>query len=657
MVIETLTLKNLGLYAGETTIDLTPKSAQQPVVLVGGLNGRGKTTMRNAILLCLHGSNAQCSNRGNKGYNQYLASLISKSAPPDETTSVTLTYHRKVAGKVQRLKVSRSWNKISGEIAEEFTVHILPDDNAMEIDPTLATNWNEHIEAYFPASLASLFFFDGEDIVRLSDQKETRELIQSALNGLLGLNLIERLDTDLTRYIGNLVKESSGSAEQVAFQKAEDELKDAVAEADRCQKEADVAQKHHAKSSKGLDEAEKRYIDSGGKLQEQSKELQDKEAKLLENLEALREEFREVAESHCFLLLVKSLLNTASIQAGTETNIRRSSALADHDESRDISTSKKLAERLGKSADTNLIAEILASTRTNRPNKGEIVLDADDKLEPTLELTVRQILPAVKADVEKLLKDTNRMNAELEQVRHDLMNVPDAELIKLLRKRKDEASEETLRTKAQLDYCMERLNASMPRLVKAQNAKDNAESSFRGLKEIQSKKQRAEQARESIRRFKAASTSKKVDQVSELITDAFLRLVGKESLIKSIGIDHATLELVLTKPDGDLIEFDQLSSGERQILAYAVLWGLSKVSGRPLPTVIDTPMGRLDEKHRMNLAENYFHQASHQVIILSTDTEIFGKYLEAMRHGVGNMYSLQFNEKTRSTQVLEGYFS
>ena len=80
MVIETLTLKNLGLYAGETTIDLTPKSAEQPVVLVGGLNGRGKTTMRNAILLCLHGSNAQCSNRGGKGYNQYLASLISKSA-------------------------------------------------------------------------------------------------------------------------------------------------------------------------------------------------------------------------------------------------------------------------------------------------------------------------------------------------------------------------------------------------------------------------------------------------------------------------------------------------------------------------------------------------------------------------------------------------
>jgi DNA sulfur modification protein DndD len=657
MVIETLTLKNLGLYAGETTIDLTPKSAQQPVVLIGGLNGRGKTTMRNAILLCLHGSNAQCSNRGNKGYNQYLASLISKSAQPGETTSVTLTYHRKVAGKVQRLKVSRSWDKISEGIAEEFTVHILPDNNAMEIDPALATNWNEHIEAYFPASLASLFFFDGEDIVRLSDQKETRELIQSALNGLLGLNLIERLDTDLTRYIGNLVKESSGSAEQVAFQKAEDELKEAVAEADRCQKEADVAQKHNAKSSKGLDEADKRYVDAGGKLQEKSKELQEKEAALLQNLEALREEFRELAEGPCFLLLVKSLLNTACIQAGAETNIRRSCALADHDELRDKSTAKLMAERLGKSVNEKLIAEILSATRTNRPHKGDTVLEADDKLEPKLELTIRQALPTAKTEVEKLLKDTHIANADLDQVRHQLMNVPDAELIKLLRKKREEASNENLRTKAQLDYCIERLNASMPRLVKAQNAKDNAESSFRGLKEIQSKKQRAEQARDSIRKFKSTSTSKKLTQVSELITDAFLRLVGKESLIKSIGINHATLDLILTKPDGDLIEFDQLSSGERQILAYAVLWGLSKVSGRPLPTVIDTPMGRLDEKHRMNLAENYFHQASHQVIILSTDTEIYGKYLEAMRPGVGNMYSLEFNEKTRSTQILEGYFS
>lgn len=657
MVIETLTLRNLGLYAGEITIDLTPKSAEQPVVLIGGLNGRGKTTMRNAILLCLHGSNAQCSNRGSKGYNQYLSSLISKSAKPDEPTSVTLTYHRKVAGKVQRLRICRSWAKIDGSTEEQFTAHVLPDYKAMEIDSTLATNWNEHIEGYFPSSLASLFFFDGEDILRLSDPKETKRLIQSALNGLLGFNLIERLESDLTRYIKNLINQSEGTDEQIAFQKAEDELKTANTETERCQNEADTALKNHAKTDKTLEEANKRYLDSGGKLLEQSKDLQIKETRLAQEIEALRESFRGFAEGPAFLLLVEPLLKTACVQAGAESKIRRAAALAEHDETRDLSILRKLIDRLGKAADKTAIEETLASTRTSRPKASEMVLDADEKLQPKLSVTIGQSLPASKAQIIRHRADTAAKIDELEVTRHHLQNVPDAGLINLLKSKKEEAGEHNLKAKAHLDYCLERLNAAMPRLVKAQNAKDIAETSFRGLKEIQTKKKRAEQARDSIKRFKTNSTNKKLSQVSELITDAFLRLVRKESLIKSIEIDPASFELTLTKPDGELIENEQLSHGERQILAYAVLWGLSKVSGRPLPTVIDTPMGRLDEKHRMNLAENYFHQASHQVVILSTDTEIYGKFLDAMKPGVGKMYSLEFDEKTKSTQVLGGYFA
>ena len=657
MVIEKLTLRNLGLYAGEISIDLAPKGPEQPVVLVGGLNGRGKTTMRNAILLCLHGSNAQCTNRGNKGYNQYLSSLISKSGKPGEPTSVTLTYHRKVAGKVQRLQVCRSWSKIEGNIDEQFSVYVLPDDKSMEIDPTLASNWNEHIEGYFPSSLASLFFFDGEDILRLSDPKETRKLIQSALSGLLGLNLIERLETDLTRYIRNLINSSEGSEEQILFQKAEEELRAAVEETGRCQQEADIALKNHAKSTKLVEESNKRYIDAGGQLQEQSKGLQERETKLVEEIESLRDKFKLIAEGPGFLIMAEPLLKSARKQAGVEVKERRAAALLKHDEDRDEITLKKLLLHLGKASDKNSLEEILTSTRTLKPKEDDLILDADEKLEPKLGFTIETSLPSARKEICDMIKATAEKNAELDQTRHLLQNVPDAGLIAVLKGKKDEAANENLRTKAQLDYCNERLAGSMPRLVKAQNAKDNAESSFRGLKEIQTKKLRAEQARESIQKFKASSTRKKLSQVSDQITDAFRRLVGKESLIKTIEISADDLELILTKPDGDLIENDQLSHGERQILAYAVLWGLSKVSGRPLPTVIDTPMGRLDETHRMNLSENYFHQASHQVVILSTDTEIYGKFLEAMKPGVGKMYSLQFDEKTKSTQVIEGYFS
>ena len=61
--------------------------------------------------------------------------------------------------------------------------------------------------------------------------------------------------------------------------------------------------------------------------------------------------------------------------------------------------------------------------------------------------------------------------------------------------------------------------------------------------------------------------------------------------------------------------------------AISMLWALARTSGRPLPMIIDTPLGRLDSEHRANLVQRYFPAASHQVILLSTDTEVDGRLL------------------------------
>jgi DNA sulfur modification protein DndD len=56
--------------------------------------------------------------------------------------------------------------------------------------------------------------------------------------------------------------------------------------------------------------------------------------------------------------------------------------------------------------------------------------------------------------------------------------------------------------------------------------------------------------------------------------------------------------------------------------------------------IIDTPMGRLDSEHRNQLVERYFPHASHQVIILSTDTEIEANYFEQLQPSVARAYHL-----------------
>ena len=657
MIIEKLRLRNLGIYAGEMTIDLTPASPEKPVILVGGLNGRGKTTLRNAILLCLHGRNAQCTNRGSKGYNQYLASLMCRTAKAGESTSVTLTYHRKVAGKVQRLEVTRSWAKVNDDVEEQFSVHVLPDENAMEIDPALATNWNEHIEGYFPSSLASLFFFDGEDILRLADKKETRELIRSAIDCLLGFNVVARLESDLSRYIGKHEGDKNYAKELQAFKDAESTLKEALAEATKSEQELEVARKEEQKAAKLVEDSNKRYEEAGGKLFEASRAIKEKEAALSTEVESLKDQYRSLAEGPAFLLLTEKLLKTARTQAESESKVLKSLMLADHDEKRDAETLTHLSKSMGSTDILREIEKALLSTRIKKPKSSELVLEADEKLEPKLEHCLSRGLPAARQAIKDFVELTSKKIEELSQARADLLNMPDAGKITVFLNKKKEASEAHVKARANLDFHEARARPATARLVTAQNNMEEAERNFRDLREVENKLRRALEARQSVKKFMEISTERKLAQVSDLITDAFLRLVGKVSLIQSIRINSPSLELMLTSPDGNVIESDHLSHGERQILAYAVLWGLSKASGRPLPTVIDTPMGRLDEKHRMNLAENYFHQASHQVVILSTDTEIHGKFLDAMKPGIGKMYSLEFNEKTKSTQVTEGYFA
>ena len=99
----------------------------------------------------------------------------------------------------------------------------------------------------------------------------------------------------------------------------------------------------------------------------------------------------------------------------------------------------------------------------------------------------------------------------------------------------------------------------------------------------------------------------------------------------------------------------KLSAGERQLLAVSVLWALARASGRKLPTIIDTPLGRLDSNHRQSFVENYFPFAADQVVLLSTDEEVVGHYYETMKPFIANEYLLEYDEESQSSPIHLGY--
>jgi DNA sulfur modification protein DndD len=78
MIFTELVLQNFGPYAGRQVINLRPEKDNSPcpIILLGGMNGGGKTTLMDAIRLALYGARAKCSTRNNLSYAEFLSQAV-----------------------------------------------------------------------------------------------------------------------------------------------------------------------------------------------------------------------------------------------------------------------------------------------------------------------------------------------------------------------------------------------------------------------------------------------------------------------------------------------------------------------------------------------------------------------------------------------------
>jgi DNA sulfur modification protein DndD len=168
--------------------------------------------------------------------------------------------------------------------------------------------------------------------------------------------------------------------------------------------------------------------------------------------------------------------------------------------------------------------------------------------------------------------------------------------------------------------------------------------------------QLAGRTRDVMREFLERATARRIDRLAARIAESFRYLLRKQTLVERVAIDPGNFGITLYDKGGRPLAKERLSEGEKQLFAIAILWGLSHASARPLPAIVDTPMARLDAAHRRNLVEQYFPNASHQVVILSTDTEVDRASYAALAPYVARAYHLVYDEAEKATTGVEGYF-
>lgn len=657
MIFESLTLTDFGVFQGQQRLNLAPRTkygARRPIILFGGLNGSGKTSILTAIRLALHGRQALGFGTSQKKYETVLARFFHNGNDPHAITtkmSVRLDFTYSNLNGTTRYAVERQWRRKKNGIDEQFA--LMADGCAVESsDPEQAQVF---LTQLVPVGVADLFFFDGEKIAELASE-DGGNILAESIERLLGLDVVAKLRTDLEVYErrrGKLSVPDETSAIDAIFDEIDRNKAEVEARYQRIRREIDPA---ISGVRIDLDKLEGRLAERGGAWAVSRDAFRAKLNELVVKKTELEARVRDMASG--ILPLAAAPSSTAGLvrqledegQQGYFGNITR--AL----ETKRARLEKSLhAAGIGTPADK--IIEIVKRVLDGKPQSSVAAvhrLGEIDRNRLLSSLTVE--LPVMKEEARMLRKQLLSIEGEMAFISGRIAAAPseeqltaDFEMVKM-------ANQTLGNLLAQKRLLLEEVKSLMWHQIELVRRlkREHAQSQYHAAQKDMADRVTALKGALSI--FSERLIIKKTNLFAEQFMQSFRQLVRKEMLISSAKVDPKTLALTLLDSHGTEIHKSQLSAGERQLFAVAMLDALAKTSGRAIPIIIDTPLGRLDSRHRSNLIKHYLPYASHQVVVLSTDTEVDERFFVDLGPSISHAYHLDFEENSRATTAREGYF-
>ncbi|HIE02664.1 MAG TPA: DNA sulfur modification protein DndD [Thiotrichaceae bacterium] len=654
MVFEEIVLNNFGIYKGSHLIQLTPPSSQQPIILLGGLNGSGKTTFLDALQLTLYGKFAKCSSRGNINYVDYLRRMINHHADPTQGASLELQFKHFKAAEEQSIRIRRFWYVTGKSVKETIEVK----RNGI-LDMNITERWYEYVEEFIPARISSLFFFDGEKIEAFADTSKAGELFKTGIYALLGLDIVDRLDNDLGMVERKRKMQLQSQQASATLLQLEDEMRQLEKEDTALVEQKTDAVDRLAQLNAEQEQLNNAYRREGGELFDQRRAIEAQLEAARKKRSKVEDQLRDLAATEIPLMLVQDFLRKTEKQALREQEAKRNREMHDELEKRDTALLQLLKKQAVKSTALSAVEKFIQADQQQREQslETECYLNIETK---AFALLQDSFLSQIQNSANTLIVETEEFIEEINQCEQQLAGIPDPERLEGITAQLKSLKKDITQSKveiesieqqyARISHKIERKNTELKHAYETEAQEQFAnEVTHRVLKH-------ALKVHRTLEKFKQAMTQKHIRHLEFLILEGFQQLIRKEEFITRLEIDPDSYTLRLYTPTHETLYPENLSAGERQLLAVSILWGLSRASGRPLPAIIDTPLSRLDGQHRNNLVENYFPSASHQVILLSTDEEINQKYYSYLKPAIGREYHIAFEKKQQSSVIKQGYF-
>lgn len=671
MIFEEIRIHNLFSYYGEQVFSLPDPTPEQPIVLISGRNGYGKTSFINSIKLLFLGTSEEMLTSVQVGRklrpNDYLLGrddewqgIFNRHAREEGADSFGISIRWRE--KQGRVTVSRSW-KLNGNeplqllrVKTDFVTDLGQEITEQEI-------CEEFLERRLPKSIIHFFFYDGEQVQQLAEANREGQLRQ--IERLLDIAALDTLHAYLDKAVSDWRKEGLAAAEEAEYERLRAELRQKEAEqhglfAQKLEIEEDIEN-----TMRQLDRNRKR-IESIRAL-----ELQRDEPLLREKIRQIKSQLEEVCKRIADsipvaaplwanpLLVEKALAQIAEI-TGNPTRL-----LAE--EMREILD--MLPRRLFDEAPHSTPA-LTEAQKTHYRKKltgifhqylepassagGLFTLDSGEAASLKRRLDYFQQASTERQRIISDMREASRLRHALAQAETELnstghISIKEQEAFKelqanneALERQRDEKNKDL----GSIEVSLDRLAGEIVR--KADQIKAQ-ETRLEKSKIASNRIERARQAQRVFEAYKRKLKRTRQAQVETAINHSFKELMTAHHLIDRIIVNE-DFALTYLNSNGEPIGMANISAGMKQLAAQALLWALAEAAAKPIPIVIDTPLARIDREHQENLLQRYYPRAAKQVILLPTNSEIDRNKYQIIRPFVRKEFRLH-NPRGDCTEI------
>lgn len=662
MWISRIELINFKSYQHQV-FEFPAPSQGKNVILIGGMNGYGKTTILEALYLGLYGKDsiihlARAGIKGDVGYPVFLERALHGHALKTKRDSMSVTVQIN-SNEHEGFQVTRKWFFSAKGNWQDEEILIYDTRDGIRTQTRNAEQIEEILDQYFvPAHLAPFFFFDGEEVKRLADHNRV-EQIKMGMEGLLGVVLLRKLETRLQQYQAN----KSQGVPKID----EEKHRNLLEELTQHEQLLEETQRQKITVSEALDtiKTERKNLmnrimalGGGGGDIANARDIVEEMTRAEMDIKRCQDDLEQVLGSRLSFHLISQEVQNAYVSQlkAEEERIKWDTRKNSLEPDKEKFVSRFFAEDAPAfNPDLTNEQHTTAKHRLETAWESlfyplpdgcaeEIIHDYIHGAKRQQVIGMMENLSIGAQDILGLLEQRDNLQEKIRNLRNRLAKIEGIDRDGTLAALNAEVSA----IHGKVDQKQHELGSIEKQVSTLQANINNERSNYQREHEkflkanpVKSDVARAERVCKLIEDLIPSLYMLKTNRLANAMTTVFQQLSHKKQVAR-IEIDE-TGKSRLISYEGDEITFDK-SAGEDQLFATSLLAGLAEISGIRAPLVVDTPLARLDSNHRKNILNYWISDKSRQVFLLSQDKEVDAQVYSELKDSVAQSYLLQHQQ-------------